>query len=156
MTAAMLDEGAGTRSALEIADAVEFLGADLCSSSGLDSSAVRLHVPVARLADALPIMADVALRPTFPAPELDERARQQRLTSLLQARDDPGAILATSVPAHPVRADAPLWHVCFGTTATGLAAMTVDDLKAFYTGQFRPDQRGDRVLATRRRTGRGA
>src|SRR5881396_984742 len=57
MTAAMLEEGAGSRSALEIADAVDFLGADLSAASSIDSSAGRLHVPVARLADALPIMA---------------------------------------------------------------------------------------------------
>ena len=38
-------------------------------------------------------MADVALRPTFPKDEL-ERLRQQRLTSLLQARDDPATIAA--------------------------------------------------------------
>ena len=66
LTAAMLDEGAGSRSALQIADEVEFLGADLGTSSSFDASAVRLNVPAARLAAALPIMADVALRPTFP------------------------------------------------------------------------------------------
>ncbi len=71
LTASMLLEGAGTRSSLELADAVDFLGADLTATAGIDSSAVRLHVPVARLADALPLMADVALRPTFPT----ERAR---------------------------------------------------------------------------------
>src|SRR5207248_11091295 len=42
-TAAMLTEGAGSRSSLEIADAVDFLGADLSASTGTDSSAVRLH-----------------------------------------------------------------------------------------------------------------
>ena len=87
LTAAMLDEGAGSRSALQIADDVEFLGADLGTSSSFDASAVRLNVPAARLAAALPIMADVALRPTFPQAELD-RLRQERLTTLLQARDD--------------------------------------------------------------------
>ena len=62
LTAAMLAEGAGSRTSLEIADAVEFLGADMGAASGIDNVAIRLHVPVARLADALPIMADVALR----------------------------------------------------------------------------------------------
>jgi zinc protease len=93
LAAAMLEEGAGSRSALEIADAVDYLGADLGTATTSDLSAVRLHVPVARLADALPIMADVALRPTFPTDELD-RQRQQRLTSLLQGRDDPPTISA--------------------------------------------------------------
>src|SRR5438552_5756748 len=91
LTAAMLVEGAGSRSALEIADAVDFLGADLVANAGSDGSAVRLHVPVARLAEALPIMADVALRPTFPNDEL-MRLRAQRLTTVIQARDDPETI----------------------------------------------------------------
>src|SRR6478752_6303979 len=91
LTTAMLTEGAGSRAALEIADAIDFLGADLGASSAIDSSAIRLHVPVARLADALPIMADVALHPTFPKDEL-ERLRQQRLTSLIQSRDDAATI----------------------------------------------------------------
>jgi len=95
MTASMLDEGAGSRSALQIADAVDYVGADLTTGSGIDSSVVRLHVPAARLGDALAIMADVALRPTFPGEEL-ERVRQQRLTSILQARDDPANVAASS------------------------------------------------------------
>ena len=39
LTASMLLEGAGSRSALEIADAVDFLGADLVANSGSDGSA---------------------------------------------------------------------------------------------------------------------
>ena len=75
LTAAMLDEGAGTRSSLELADALEFLGANLSTTSSFDYSAVRMSVPVSKLADALPLMADVALRPTFPATELDRLGR---------------------------------------------------------------------------------
>src|SRR5262249_50993966 len=94
---AMLEEGAGARSALEIADAIDFLGADLATGTTYDASAVRLHVPVARLSDALAIMADVALRPTFPQDEL-ERLKRQRLTMLLQARDEPPTIAAQAFP----------------------------------------------------------
>src|ERR1700675_2691566 len=48
LAAAMLEEGAGSRSSLEMADAVDFLGADLGAGAAFDSSAVRLHVPIAR------------------------------------------------------------------------------------------------------------
>src|SRR5947208_8531097 len=91
LTSAMLEQGAGSRSALELADAIDYLGADISAGAATDSMTVRLHVPVARLADAVPLMADVALRPTFPKDEL-ERQRQQRLTSIIQARDDPSTI----------------------------------------------------------------
>src|SRR5262249_56559205 len=56
MTAAMLEQGAGSRSALQIADAIDYLGADLSAGSGFDSSVLRLHVPGARLAHARPIL----------------------------------------------------------------------------------------------------
>ena len=49
------------------------------------------------LDQALPLMADVALRPTFPATEL-ERLRKERLTGLLQARDDPAALVDYAFP----------------------------------------------------------
>ena len=91
LTAAMLDEGAGQRSALAIADEIEHLGAALSTASSFDSSTIRLDVPVARLGAALPIVADVALRPKFPAEELD-RLRQERLTAILQLRDNPAAL----------------------------------------------------------------
>jgi len=137
LTAAMLEQGAGSRSALEIADAIDYLGADLSAGSGFDSSVVRLHVPIARLADALPIMADVALRPTFPKDEL-ERLRQQRLTGMLQTRDDPSSI-----------ASATFSRVLFGVehrygtstngTAETVKAMTTDDVRGFYNSTYRPD-----------------
>lgn len=135
-TAAMLDEGAARRSALEIADAVDFLGAVLTTSSSFDASAVRLNVPVARLQEALPILADVVLRPTFPQPDL-ERLRQERLTSLLQARDDPQSIAGMAFnrivfgPRHR-----------FGTGAIGtestIKSFTVDDLRRFHSTYYAP------------------
>jgi len=137
LTAAMLEQGAGTRSALEIADAIDYLGADLSASSGFDSTAVRLHVPVSHLADALPIMADVALRPTFPKDEL-ERQRQERLTSLLQGRDDPATISAVTFARVLYGAEHRYGVPTFGTGET-LKAFAVDDLKAFYASIFRPD-----------------
>jgi len=137
LTTAMLEQGAGSRSALEIADAIDYLGADLSAGSGFDSSALRLHVPVARLADALPIMADVALRPTFPKEELD-RQRQQRLTSLLQGRDDPATIAAVTF-ARVLFGVEHRYGTPLSGTAETIKAFTTDDLRGFYQSVFRPD-----------------
>ena len=137
LAAAMLDEGAGSRSALELADALEFLGANLSTTSSFDYSAVRLSVPVSKLGDALPLMADVALRPTFPANELD-RLKKERLTGLLQARDNPAALIQLAFP----RVVFGPTHR-YGTSANGLPpaieAFTVADLQAFYRAHYRPD-----------------
>jgi len=135
-TAAMLDEGAGTRSSLQIADEVEFLGAALNTSSSFDASAVRLNVPVRRLRAGLAVMADIALRPTFPAAEV-ERLRQERLTALLQAKDDAASVAPLAFarivfgPAHR-----------YGTAATGnsatLKTMTAEQMRAFHAAWYRP------------------
>ena len=138
MATAMLEEGAGARSALEIADAIDYLGADLGASSGVDSSVVRLHVPVARLADALPIMADIALRPTFPNDELD-RQRTKRLTNLLQGRDDAPTI-STVAFSRILYGKAHRYGTALIGTAETIKTFTADDLRTFYASAFRPDR----------------
>jgi zinc protease len=136
LTAAMLDEGAGTRSALEIADEIDFLGASLGTNSSFDASSVRLGVPVSRLGAALAVMADVAIRPTFPDAEL-ERLRQERLTELLQARDDAASVAPMAFsrllfgPTHRYGTGA------IGTPAT-LKTFATSDLKAFHAAAFQP------------------
>ena len=62
-----------------------------------DARHVDLHVPVARLAQALPIMADVIVRPTFPEAEL-ERLKEERLAALLEAEDDPEHLIGSAFP----------------------------------------------------------
>jgi len=136
LVASMLDEGAGTRSALELADAVEYLGADLSTSSSFDYSAVRLSTPARNLSAALPLLADVVLRPTFPTSEMD-RLKKERLTSLLQAQDNPAAIVSYAFP----RVVFGPTHR-YGTPASGLApaieAITTDDARAFYKEHYVP------------------
>jgi predicted Zn-dependent peptidase len=136
LTAAMLDEGAGERSALEIADAVEFLGADLSTASSFDASSVRLNVPARALAQALPIMLDVVARPTFPAEDL-ERLRDERLTTILQVRDDPAG-LATPAFARVLYGEEHRYGTgAIGTTAT-LGAFSAAQLRAFHATVYRP------------------
>ena len=137
LTASMLMEGAGSRSSLELADAIDFLGADLNAGSSSDMSTVRLHTPVARLAEALPIMADVAERPTFAQADLD-RLRQQRLTTIVQARDDPNTIAALAF-ARVLYGTAHRFGTATMGTAETVRSLTTDDLRAFYTAAFRPD-----------------
>jgi predicted Zn-dependent peptidase len=136
MTAAMLDEGAGARSALELADAVEFLGATLTTGSSFDESVVRLNVPVRRLTDALPLMADVALRPTFPLADLD-RLRQERLTALLQGRGDPQAIATRAFSRLVFGAMHRYGTSGQGTEAT-LKALAPADLRTFHAAFYQP------------------
>jgi zinc protease len=136
LTAEMLDEGAGQRNALQIADAIDYLGASLSTSSTSDASLVDLHVPVARLGDALPIMSDVSLHPSFPEEEL-QRTREELLTSFVQAQDDPASLIQF---AFPRLVFGPQHR--YGTASIGTAAavkgFTVADLRQFHTQHYVP------------------
>jgi zinc protease len=136
LTAAMLDEGAGPRTSLQIADALDDLGATLDTSSGFDASAVALWVPVARFHEALAIMADVALRPTFPAAEL-ERLRKERLTSLLEARDDPEEVAQMAFPRVVYGPDRRYGRPVFGTPGS-IRALTRAELRSYYAAHYGP------------------
>ncbi len=135
-TAAMLDEGAGSRNALELADAIEYLGINISTGSSWDASTVGLFTPVSKLDDALPLLADVALHPTFSENEV-ERLRKERLTTLLQQKDNASALATQGFgrlvygPRHR-----------YGTGAMGNSVsngeMTASEIRSFHAQYFQP------------------
>jgi predicted Zn-dependent peptidase len=130
MTADMLDEGAGSRTALQIADEIDSIGADLTASADWDALTVDLHVPVARMASAIAIMGDVVLRPTFPEKEL-ARLKEERLAALLEAEDDPEELIRYAFPRVLYGASHPYGNGLIGTTSS-IKSISVQNLRAFY------------------------
>lgn len=137
MTAAMLDEGAAGKAALALADEVEFLGAQLSTSASFDASVVRLSTPAARLNDALALMAAVALTPDLPQQEL-ERLRTERLTSLLQARDDPASLVGIAFP-RLLFGPEHRYGTAAGGTEASLKGLGISELRSFHRAHYRPD-----------------
>src|SRR5919109_1948626 len=137
LTAAMLDEGAGRRTSLAIADQEAFLGVDVGTGSGWDQSTVTLHAPVAVLDSAMALFADVALRPTFPATYL-ERLRKERLTDLLQLKDRAPQIADRAYAAILYGEKHPYGRPLTGTEAS-TRAITRRDVQRFYQTYYRPN-----------------
>ena len=137
LTAAMLMEGTPTRTALQIDDQQAFLGANVGAGSGWEQSSLSLHTPTAQLDSALALLADIALRPAFPAADL-ERVRRTRLTTLQQARDRGPTIADRAYAAALYGSDNPYGRPLAGTE-TSIASLTRDDLVRFYTTFYRPN-----------------
>ncbi len=135
-TAAMLDEGAGTRNALDLADAIEFLGVNISTGSSWDASTVGLFSPVSKLDDALPLMADVALHPTFPENEV-ERLRKDRLTSLIQQKDNAGS-LASAAFARLVYGPRHRYGALAMGNSVSNGEMTAQEIRAFHAQYYQP------------------
>ncbi len=135
-TAAMLQQGAGKRAALDIADEAAFLGAQLNTAASYDGATASLHVPKRRLAPALDLLADVLLRPTFPDSEV-MRQRELRAAQLLQQRDEPVAVANVVFPAVVYGPGHPYGHPLNGTDGA-TAALTRDRVTQFYRAAYRP------------------
>jgi zinc protease len=81
MTAQLLNKGTESRTALDIAEAVDFIGASLGASAASDRTTVSLGALTPDLPVALDVMADIVMNPVFPDDEL-ELIRTQTLTAL--------------------------------------------------------------------------
>src|SRR5207247_2007288 len=153
-TATMLQQGAGRRGALEIADEAAFLGAQLNTAASLDVATVCLHVPKRRLGPALDLLADVLLRPTFPDSEV-ARQRELRRAQIVQLADNPVAIAGIAFPAIVYGRSHPYGRPLNGTEAS-TASLNRDRVAAFYGAAYRPNVArilvtGDVTLAEARR-----
>ncbi|MGA9118761.1 MAG: pitrilysin family protein [Bacteroidota bacterium] len=133
MTATMMMEGAGSRNALSLDDAIDYLGAQLSVDAGYHTYGVSLNTPVGKLDSALALMADVVLRPSFPDSEL-ERRKDETLTALLQWRDEPRT-LASVLFSKLLYGDDPYGTLLVGSVQT-IQSFTVEDLRRFYQAQF--------------------
>ena len=137
LTSQMLREGTTTRKSLDIADQTSFLGISLFPQASWESSNLSLHTPTAQLDSALALFADVALHPSFPANEF-ERIKKNRLTELLQLRDQGPAIANLAFPAILYGNGHPYGAPLIGTEAS-VTGLTTADLQAYYQANFKPN-----------------
>lgn len=137
MTAAMLDEGTTTRSALEISDQAAFLGLNLGTGAGWDATRLFMHTPTRQLDSALALLADITVNPSFPVKELD-RLKEERLTSLLQLRDRGPAIADRAFANIVFGAGHPYGRSPIGTEASTRQLSTAD-VQRFYRSHYRPN-----------------
>jgi predicted Zn-dependent peptidase len=136
-TADMLDEGAGARGPLQMAEDLEQLGADLWLGCGRDGSQLSLQVPRRTFEDALALAADVLLRPRLDAEDW-ARVKHDRLTSLQQRRDQAESVAGLVADrvlfgdAHP-----------YGRSSEGLEGTVerigIDDVRGFHGAYYRPN-----------------
>ena len=136
ITADLLDEGAGNRDAIRLAEDLGLLGGALGTGSDWDASYVSVDA-LSRNADAaFEIIADVAARATLP-PDGLERVRAERLNELLQQRNEPSAIAGKRFSS-----------LLYGTGAYGnsiagnpdsVGRITIDDVRAFYAQHYVPN-----------------
>jgi predicted Zn-dependent peptidase len=135
LTADMLDEGSGGRSAIELHEALARIGGQLDTDIGSDGTALTVSA-LARFTDrALMLLADMAARPALTDEDF-ARVRQLRLHRLRQLRDVPGAVAERAFVRLLFGAD-PYGHTPIGSERT-VGAIDADDVRRFHRSLFTP------------------
>jgi zinc protease len=138
ITTDMLDEGAGTRSALEISGAVADLGASMSLQTGLDATTASLTVLKKNIGPAMAIFSDVIMRPQFEAKEF-KRVSDLWRTDLKTRADDPDRVARVVNAAVLYGHGTPYGHPSEGSLE-GAEKIDLQTVQKFYLEQFRPEQ----------------
>ena len=131
LTGRMLEEGSGSRSAEAMAEAIEDVGGAL----EVGATGASLRVRAEDLAMAVEWLADLAIRPTFPAEALGW-ARRKIAAELQSDRDDP-AFRADLIFRGLVYGDHPYSRDPRGASRD-VSRLSLDDVREHHRRCFRP------------------
>ena len=151
-TGSMLDEGTARRSALDIAEELESLGANLSAGSNLDTSSVSMSALKENLRGSLDILADVVRNPAFKQDEID-KLRGRWIAGIAQEKANPVQLALRLLPPEIYGTDHAYGVPFTGSgTVESINSLTRQDLVQFHDSWMRPDNAtifvvGDATLA---------
>jgi zinc protease len=139
MTAALLNGGTKTRTALQISDEQALLGAQLNAYANLDLSVVQLSSLKSKLDPSLDLFADIILNPVFPESDF-KRQKNQQIAAIQREQVTP---IQMGLRVFPGLLYGP-GHA-YGNPLTGsgtpasIDKMTREDLEKFHQTWFKPN-----------------
>lgn len=137
LTATLVRKGAGRLSAVEMAEKVEFMGGTLSSSAGKDYSLVAAEFLAKDFEEALNLVGDVVLRPSFESEEF-QREKAKTLGRIEQVADDPFE-LADREFGMFLLAEHPYGHPTNGTLAS-VRDLEIEDVRDYHDRFYRPQR----------------
>lgn len=136
ITADMLDEGAGGRSALELSEDLQRLAIDYSSGVGVDYTLLEMDLLADNFQQSAKILSDILERPELRQKDFARR-KAQRLADALSEQSDPGfargATLRHVLFAHGYGSELP------NGTVKSLKRIGLRDVKSQYKKLFAPN-----------------
>jgi zinc protease len=133
LTASLLTEGTEKRTASEINEAVEFVGASLDASGGDDYITVNLSVLKKDLDLGFDLLSDVILNPSFPEGELSKK--RERIKGSLKAQEEDPDFVASREFKKTVFGNHAYGRLIQGSTET-LDKIKRDDVVNFHVAYY--------------------
>lgn len=137
LTAELLTQGAGKRTARQIAEDIEFVGGSLSAGAGAEQLVVSCEVLKKDLALGIELFRDVIVSPNFAGEEF-ERKKEEALGQIASDKSEPSVIAENAMTAW-FWGDSPLAHPAIGWEAS-LQGITRDDVKGFHTRLLTPER----------------
>ncbi len=137
LTALLLTRGTTTRTAAQIDESTDFIGASLSSSAGRDFSEVNLTLLKKDLPQGLALLADVLLQPAFEKAEIARKVQELK-AALRKRQEDPGEV-AEELFDELVFGNHPYGRPLEGNDAS-LSAIARDEIVGFYREHYTPER----------------
>jgi zinc protease len=137
LAARLLTYGTNRRTALQISDALDFIGASLSARAGEDLVSVSLTVLKKDLATGLELLADVLTSATFPQDEIDRQ--KQSIIAAIRAREENPGDIAQRRFAALLYPQSPYGRPVEGTEAS-VKSLEQRSIRAFYEQYYRPNR----------------
>ncbi|MGH7852994.1 MAG: M16 family metallopeptidase [Candidatus Binatia bacterium] len=137
LTSKLLTYGTKKRSATQISETLDFMGASLATGAGEDVATVSLAILKKDLATGLELLAEILTQSNFPQPEID-RQKQAVIASIRAREEDPGAVAGTAFAA-ALFPKSPYGRPVEGTEAS-VKTIQQNSLQDFFTRNYRPNR----------------
>ena len=137
-TASMLKEGANGRTAQQISDDIEFIGATLNPNITQDAASITLQVMTQYFDKGLDILSDIWLKPDFTQPSF-ERLQKIIFNGLKQREDSPNVIAKLASNREYFGEDHPYSRSTDGYIHT-IQNIVLNDIKENYQSLFNPNR----------------
>src|SRR5262245_28335751 len=98
LTSRLLTYGTKKRSALQISESLDFIGASLTSSASENVASISLTILKKDLAAGLQLLGEILTSATFPQAEID-RQKQAVIAAIKAQEEDPGAVAGRAFAA---------------------------------------------------------
>ncbi|HEY2917380.1 MAG TPA: pitrilysin family protein [Candidatus Binatia bacterium] len=137
LTAKLLRYGTKQRTALQISETLDFLGASLQTGCGEDVASISVTLLKKDLSTGLELLANILTSSTFPQGEID-RQKQEIIASIRAREEDPGAVAQRTFAA-ALFPESPYGRLVEGSEAS-VKSLQQTSLREFFARYYRPNR----------------
>jgi zinc protease len=137
LLAELMMKGTANKTPEQLEEAIDMLGASISISAGRESMDISANALAKNYQATLDLVEEMLLEPRWDETEF-ELAKQRVLSALAQQSANPNSIAANQFNKLLYGSDHILSFNALGTSES-VAAITLDDLKAYYQAYVRPD-----------------